>query len=55
MPVLLESYDNLINSLSATVEGARDRGVPRLTREATTPGQMSDDAQDFQNILQGKG
>jgi hypothetical protein len=55
MPVLLESYDNLINSLSATVEGARDRGVPRLTREATTPGQMSDDARDFQNILQGKG
>ena len=55
MPVLLESYDNLINSLSATVEGARDRGVPRLPREATTPGQMSDDAQDFQNILQGRG
>ena len=31
MPVLLESYDNLINSLAATVEGARDQGVPRLT------------------------
>jgi hypothetical protein len=54
MPVLLESYDNLIDSLSATVEGARDRGVPPLTREATNSGQMSDDAQDFQNILQGK-
>jgi hypothetical protein len=49
MPVLLESYDNLINSLSGSVEGARDQRVPKLT----TPGRVSEDAEDFQKILQG--
>ena len=49
MPVLLESYDNLINSLSGSVEGARDQRVPKLT----APGRVSEDAEDFQKILQG--
>jgi hypothetical protein len=52
MPILLESYDNLINSLSATVEGARDQGVPRLTTPA--PGDVSSDAEDARKLIYGR-
>jgi len=52
MPVLLESYDNLINSLSATVEGAQDQGVPRLTTPA--PGSASSDAEDARKLIYGR-
>ena len=53
MPVLLKSYENLINSLSATVEGARDQGVPRLTTPA--PGSVSSDAEDARKLIYGDG
>ena len=50
--VLLESYDNLINSLAATVEGARDQGVPRLTTPA--PSSVSSDAEDARKLIYGR-
>jgi hypothetical protein len=54
MPILLESYDNLINSLSATVEGARDQGVPRLTRRRQRTGGLSSDAEDARKLIYGR-
>ena len=52
MPVLLESYENLINSLGESVEGDRDPGVPRLT--TPTPGAVSTDAEDARKLIYGR-
>ncbi len=50
-PVLLQSYDNLIDSLTPSVEGLSDSGVPRLT--TPTPGAVSTDAEDARKIIYG--
>lgn len=52
-PVLLQSYDNLIDSLTPSVEGTSDPGVPRLT--TPTPGAVSTDAEDARKIIYGDG
>ena len=51
-PVLLQSYDNLIDSLAPSVEGETDQGVPRLTTPA--PGNVSSDAEDARKLIYGR-
>lgn len=51
-PVLLQSYDNLIDSLAPSVEGVTDQGVPRLTTPA--PGSASSDAEDARKLIYGR-
>ena len=51
-PVLLQSYDNLIDSLAPSVEGVTDQGVPRLITPA--PGSVSSDAEDARKLIYGR-